>query len=174
MSRKAKMRPATIPGRVAHHGLGDGQPDLVAAALDRDEAVAGRRVASRLERAPEDVRGLTAERVLPGHARDLLGRGVPEHDPALAVDGDDAVGDVREDRDAALPLERDPLVELGVRERRRRVRRQRHERLDLLLQPAPRIAAVHGEDTVQRALGADERHAEVGVVAGLEQRVGGE
>ena len=61
---------------------------------------------------------------------------VPEHDAAVAVDGDDAVGDVREDREAALLLERDALVELGVRERGRRVRGERHERLDLLLAPA--------------------------------------
>ena len=57
-------------------------------------------------------------------AGDPLGGRVPEDDPLVAVDGDDPVGDVREDGDAALALERDLLVELGLREGDRSVRRR--------------------------------------------------
>src|SRR5438874_870099 len=82
--------------RVAHHRLGDGQPDLFTAARDGDEAVALRRLGVGLERPLQDLRRPAPERVLGGNAGDL-GRGlVPEHDLALAVDGDDAVGDVRQ------------------------------------------------------------------------------
>jgi hypothetical protein len=47
--------------------------------------------------------------------------------PSVAVDGDDAVGDVGEDRVAALAVDGDRREELGVRERGRRVRRERVE-----------------------------------------------
>ena len=97
---------------------------------------------------------------------------VPEHDLALAVDGHDPVGDVGEDRHAALLLERDALVELGARERGRRVAGERRERLDLLLAPGPRGAAVDREHALHRSLGADERHGHAGGVAGGEHRVG--
>ena len=78
---------------------------------------------------PDDaIRGLerAAERLASASARapracetpgDPLGGGVPEHDLALAIDGDDPVGDVREDRLAALLLVADALVELGVHAR---------------------------------------------------------
>src|SRR5438045_2446213 len=102
-----------------------------------------------------------AERLLLRDAGDLLGGLVPEDDVALAVDGDDAVGDVGEDREAPLLLERDPLVELGVRERGGSVPGERAKRLDLLRPPGARALAVDREDAVQRALRADERHAEV-------------
>ena len=95
---------------------------------------------ARLERALEHLDRRAAERVLRRDAGDLLGGLVPEHDLALAVDGDDAVGDVREDREAALLLERDALVQLGVRQRRGRARREREHRLDLLLAPRARLA----------------------------------
>ena len=106
-------------------------------------------------------------------ARDLLRGLVPEDDVPLAVDGDDPVGDVGEDREAPLLLERDPLVELRVRERSRGVPGQREERLDLLGPPHARALAVDREDAVERALGPDERHAEVRSAPGCEHRVGG-
>ena len=92
-----------------------------------------------------------------GDAGDPLGGRVPEDDFALAVDGDDPVGDVGQDRDAALLLERDALVELGARERGRRVAGEGRERLDLLLAPGARAAAVDREHALHRSLGADER-----------------
>ena len=70
------------------------------------------------------------------------------------------------------PARARPLVELGVRERGRRVRGERRERLDLLLAPGARAAAVDREHAVHAALRADERDAEVRGVAGGEQRVG--
>ena len=96
-----------------------------------------------------------AERVGGGDAGDPLGGRVPEDDLALAVDGDDSVGDVRQDRDAALLLERDALVD-GARERGRRVPGERRERLDLLLPPGTRAAAVDRQHALHRSLGADE------------------
>ena len=91
---------------IAHHRLGDGEEDLLAAAHDRDQAIALRRIRLGLERALEHLGRRTAERVGPRHARDPLGGGVPQHDVAVAVDGDDPVGDVREDREAPFLLER--------------------------------------------------------------------
>src|SRR3989440_4050851 len=158
--------------RVAHDGLRHRQPRLLAAADDRDEAVAGGRLAARLELAAEHLRRRVPERLLLRDAGDLLGRLVPEDDVALAVDGDDAVGDVGEDREAPLLLERDPLVELGVRERRRGVPGERPQRLDLFRPPRPGALAVDREDSVQGALGSDERHAEVRRAAVREHRVG--
>jgi len=97
-----------------------------------------------------------------------------EHDLALAVDRDDPVGDVGEDGEAALLLERDALVELGVRERRRRVRRERGQRVDLLGQPGAGLERVDREDAVDRAFRADQRDAEEGAVTRAEDRIGGD
>ena len=77
-----------------------------------------------------------------------------------------------EDRDAALLLERDALVELGARERGRCVAGEGRERLDLLLAPGPRRAAVDREHALHGTLGADERRGHAGGVAGGEHRVG--
>ena len=139
-------------GRVAHHGLGQREPDLLAAAPDRDEPFAGRHVLAGLELALQHVARRALERVVPGDAGDALGGRVPEHDLALAVDGDDPVGDVGEDRLAALLLERDALVELGVRERGGGVAGEGRERLDLLLAPGARAAAVDREHAVHARL----------------------
>ena len=109
-----------------------------------------------------------------GNARDRLRRLVPEHDLALAVDGDDPVGDVGEDRVAPLSLERDALVELGVRQHRGRVPGERGERLDLLLAPDPRPLRVDGEHALEPLLHPDERHAQVRGVTGGEDRVVGD
>ena len=122
-------------GGVAHDGLGERKPDLFAPAADRDEALSGRRVARRLEVALQYLRRCKAERFLGRHAGDLLGGGVPEDDLALAIDRDDAVGDVGEDGDAAFLLEGDVLVELGAGERGGHVASERHQRLDLLVGP---------------------------------------
>ena len=84
------------------------------------------------EAAVQDVLDRAAERVGAGDAGDPLGGSVPEDDVRVAVDGDDAVGDVREDRVAALAVDGDRREELRVRERGRRVRRERLERLDLV------------------------------------------
>ena len=56
----------------------------------------------------------SCRRILLGDARDPFRGRVPEHDPAVAIDGDDPVGDVGEDRLAALLLVADALVEVGV------------------------------------------------------------
>ena len=123
---------------IAHDGLGHREPHLLGAALDRDEPARLRRrtrgcAGGRLDRA--------AERVAGGHARDALGGIVPQDDVRLAVDGDDPVGDVREDRVAPLAVDGDRREELGVRERGRRVRGKRLERLDLLGPPRSRPVA---------------------------------
>ena len=83
----------------------------------------------------------------------------------VPVDGDDAVGDVAEDGDAALPLERDLLVQLGLRVCDRGVRGERDESLDLLLLPGPLPAGEDREHALELALGAEERHREVRGVA---------
>ena len=106
-----------------------------------------------------------------GDAGDRLGGAVPEDDLAVAVDGDDSLGDVGEDRDRPLPLERDTLVQLGVRERGRRARGDGEQRLDLLLPPLARQGGVDGEHAERRSLRAGDRNAEEGGVAGLEHRV---
>ena len=128
-------------GRVAHDRLGQREPDLLArrARIETSRSPAARR-SSDCELALQHLRGRPAERLLGRDAGDPLGGRVPEHDAPVAVDGDDPVGDVREDRDAPLLLERDALVELGVRERGGRVRGERAERLDLLLAPGARLA----------------------------------
>ncbi len=96
---------------------------------------------------------------------------VPEDDLAVAVDRDDAVGDVGEDRHRALALERDALVELGVRERGRRARGDGEQRLDLLLAPLARLDGVDGEDADGRSLRPTDGHAEEGRMARPEHRV---
>ena len=107
-----------------------------------------------------------------GDARDPLGGGIPEHDVRVAVDGDDPVGDVREDRVAPLAVDRDRREELGVRQRGRRVRGERLERLDLVGPPRACLARVHGEHPVHGAFGADERHLEAGGEARGDHGVG--
>ena len=100
-----------------------------------------------------------------------LGCRIPEHDPLVAVDGDDPVRDIAEDRDAALTLQLDLLVELGLREGNRRVRGERAEGLDFLLLPGSRAAGVDREYALQVALGAQQRHREVRGVASRQHRV---
>ena len=56
----------------------------------------------RLELALQDLNCRASDRLLLGHAADLLGGGVPEDDLAVSVDRHDAVGDVRKDRNAAF------------------------------------------------------------------------
>ena len=122
------------PARVEHDRLAEREPDLLVAALDRERALAGRRAVLRREIALQDLRHAAAERFLGGDAADLLGGRVPQDDVPVAVDGDDAVGDVGEDRLAPLLLLGDALVELGAREDRRRSRGECRERL----RPRPR------------------------------------
>ena len=124
------------------------------------------------EAAVEDVLDRAAERVRAGDAGDPLGGRVPEDDVRVPVDGDDAVGDVREDRVAALAVDRDRREELRVRERGRRVRRERLERLDLVLPPRARAPRVDRQHAVHRSLRADERDAEVRAVARGDHRIG--
>ena len=154
MSRKAKMRPATAPSRIAHHRLGDRQPDLLAPAHDRNEPFAAYRFVGRLEAPLQHVDRRASERDRGRDAGDHLGGAVPEDDLAVAVDGDDPLGDVGEDRDRPLPLERDALVQLRVRERRRRAGGHGEQRLDLLLPPLARHGGVDGE----HARGSLPRH----------------
>ena len=171
MSRKAKMRPATTPSGSRMTASVTESQTSSRPRIDRDEPVAGRRAVGRLEAALEHVDRRAAERGLGGDARDPLRRRVPEHDASLAVDGDDAVGDVGEDRDRPLPLERDALVQLGVRERRRRARGDGLQRLDLLLPPLARLLGVDGEDAGDGAFGRGDGDAEEGGVPGGEHRV---
>src|SRR5206468_4739626 len=95
-----------------------------------------------------------------------------EHYVSLAVDGHDPVGDVGEDGDAPLLLERDALVELGARERGRGIPGEGAERLDLFLAPLARRPRVDRQHTVDRPLRADERDAEIARVAGAEHGIG--
>src|SRR5207302_1878284 len=123
-TRRAPVsRRATL--RMASAVLVDREPHLLAAPDDRDEPVARRRLAGRLQVASEDLRRRVPEGLFLRDARDLLRGLVPEDDVPLAVDGDDPVGDVGEDREAPLLLERDPLIELRVRERSRGIPGQR-------------------------------------------------
>jgi hypothetical protein len=147
-------------GRIAHQGFGEREPDLLVSAHDRHEAI--RAPCLRLEVALQNLERCPAERFRRRHPRDAGGGCVPDDDAALAVDGDDPVGDIRQDRDALLVLQRQPLVELGVRERNRRAHRERPERLDLLVAPNPRLSSVHREHTMQRPFGSRERHAQIG------------
>src|SRR5207244_5418440 len=78
-----------------------------------------------------------------------------------------------EDRDAPLSLERDALVELGVRVGGRGGHRERAERLDLLRPPDPRRARVDGEHTVEPGVGALEWDSEVRVVTRRQERLVG-
>ena len=123
--------------------------NLLAPALDREQPLAGPAVVLRGQLALEHLHGRAAERGGGRDSGDRLGGLVPEHDLAVPVDGDDPVGDVGENRDAPLPLDRDSLVELGVREHRRRVPGQRDQRLDLLLPPGARALRVDGQHAVQ-------------------------
>ena len=121
---------------------------------------------------PSACIGVLSERVRLRHARHALGRGVPEHDLAFAVDRDDPVGDVRQDRLAALLLVADALVELGVRAGCGGAGAECVQRLDLLLLPLARSPVVDRQDPLDRLLRADHRHAEIGQVARREHRVG--
>ena len=107
-----------------------------------------------------------------GHASDLFGGGVPEDDLAVPVDRDDAVCDVGKDRNAALLLEGDARIELGVRKRCRRVPRKRKQRLDLFGPPPAGLARVDGQHARERAFGTGQRDAEKRRIAGQENRVG--
>ena len=139
-------------GRIPHHRLGERQPHVVICALDRDEPVGV--AALRLEVPLQHLSGRAADGLRRRHARDLLGCAVPQHDVAVAVDGDDPVRDVREDRDALLPLEGDTLVQLGVRQRGGRVRCECDERLHFLFTPDARRPRIHGQNTVEPSVGS--------------------
>ena len=139
--------------RIAHDRLADGEPHLFAPAHDRDEPIRRRRSRIGLEVPLQDVGRCTA-RAHPPPATPVIFSAAAFQSTTMpfAVDGDDAVGDVREDRDAALALERDALVQLRVRERRGRARREREQRVDLLLAPRARLRGVDGEHAARRAL----------------------
>ena len=94
------------------------------------------------------------------------------HDPVVAIDGDDPVGDVREDGDALFALQGDATVELGIGERDGDACGQRSQRLALLISPGAWTACVHREDAVDGALAAGNGDREEGTVAGREDRVG--
>ena len=146
MSRKAKMRPATAPsGSRITASVTDSQtssrPRMIGTSRSPRAAPSGD---SRLRCSTST--GARPSATDGRDAGDPLGGAVPEHDLAVAVDGDDALGDVGEDRDRPLPLERDALVQLGVRERRRRARGDGQQRLDLLLAPLARLRGVDGEN----------------------------
>jgi hypothetical protein len=119
----------------------------------------------------QDLGRRPPERVPRGDARDLLRRLVPEDHLALAVDGHDAVGDVREDREAAFLLESDALVELGVRQGGGGAGGQREHRVDLLVAPRAGIAAIDREDAERTAVRAAEWNAEVRRVACRQHRI---
>jgi hypothetical protein len=112
-----------------------------------------------------------SERLRGRHARDLLGHGVPEDDAVVPVDRDDAVGDVGEDRLAPLLLLGNALVELGVRDRGCCGRRQRHERLHLVVAPGARLLRVHGQDPVEPSTVRLQRDGDARRHRALEQRV---
>ncbi len=114
MSRNAKMRPATAP---AGSRITASVTESHTSSRPRMIETSGRRAASRCptRAGPEHLVGRPAERVVGRDAGDLLGRLVPQDDAPVAIDRDDAVGDVGEDREAAFLLERDALVQLGVR-----------------------------------------------------------
>ncbi len=164
---------ATCDGadRIAHDRFAHREPHLLATAHDRHEAVGGRRLGVRLELPLQHLDRGTAECVHRRDAGDLLRGCIPEDDRAVAVDRDDPVGDVGEDRDASFALERDALVELRVRQRGGRARGEREQRVDLLLAPDARARVVEGEHAARRTLGAGERHAEIRRVPGGEHRI---
>ena len=167
MSRKAKMRPATAPsGSRITASVTDSQTSSRPRMIGTSRSPRARFV-GRLEAPLQHVDRRAAERDRGGNAGDHLGGAVPEDDLAVAVDGDDALGDVGEDRDRPLPLERDALVQLGVRERGRRARGDGEQRLDLLLSPLARRGGVDGEHAERRSLGTADGHAEEGGVARL-------
>jgi hypothetical protein len=157
--------------RIAHHRLRDREPNLLAAAVDRDEPVAARPLLRGLEAPLQHFDRRAAKRNGGRDAGDPLGSAVPEDDLALAIHGDDAVGDVREDRDRTLALDRHALVELCVRERGGRARGDGKQRVDLLLPPLPPHRRVDGEDAHGRSLGAPDGDAEESGMACSQHRV---
>ena len=159
------------PARVEHDRLAEREPDLLVAALDRERALAGRRAVLRREIALQDLRHAAPERFLGRDAADLLGGRVPQDDVPVAVDGDDAVRDVGEDRLAPLLLFRDSLVELGAREDRRRSRGECRERLDFVLAPGPHGGVVDREHAAQAASVEEHRDGDAGDHPVREQRV---
>ena len=120
----------------------------------------------------QDLDRRSADRLLLRYAGDLFGSRVPKDDLAVTVDRHDTVGDVREDRDATFLLQRDARVELRVRERGRRVSRQREQGLDLLGPPLSRFGGIDGEHAGQRAFGTGEGHAQKRCIPGQEDRIG--
>ena len=157
---------------IAHHRLRDRQPDLLTPAHDRNEPVAWRPL-RRLEAPLKHVDGGPAQRNRGGNAGDPLGGAVPEDDLTVPIDRDDPIGGVGEDRDRPLPLECDALVQLGVRERRRRACGHGEQGLDLLLAPLARDGRIDGEDAQGRSLRPADRYAQKGHVAVLQHRVEG-
>jgi hypothetical protein len=132
------------------------------ASLDRERALTGRSPVLRREIALQDLRHSAAERFLGRDAADLLGGRIPEDDVAVAIDGDDAVGDVGEDRLTPLLLLGDALVELGAREDRGRRRGERRERLHLVLAPGSHCGVVDREHSAQPAAVKEHRHGDAG------------
>jgi hypothetical protein len=157
------MRPATAP-------VGS----RMTASVSESQALTGRKVGAGGEVALDHLDRRPSQRRDCRDSRDLLGRRVPEHDVSVAIDGDDAVCDVGQDRVAAFPLQRHPLVELGVRQDRRRVAGQSREGFGLLVAPGPRPAVIDREHALQPSLGTDERYAQVGAVARREHRIVGQ
>ena len=165
--------PGDSTGRVTHDRFGQGEPDIVVAAADRQEPVSALGVVAGRERLLEDLLGRAADRIRGPDAGNPLRSLVPEQDPALAIDGNDPVGDVREDGDAALLFERDALVQLRARKGGGGVAGKRRERLDLLGLPSARVLRIDRQDALHASLGADERHGKEGAVSGGERRVRG-
>ena len=131
--------PGDRAGRVEHHRLAEREPALRCRPLDGRRGARARRsapsAASSRWRTSGTRRPSASDAGTPVICSAI---DVPEDDPVLAVDGDDAVGDVGEDRAAPLLLLGDALVELGVRDRGRGGRRARaDERLHLVVAPAP-------------------------------------
>ena len=172
--RKAKMRPETDPtGSCITASVSESQTSSPPRWIEsrRSPAVLSLSDASSRWSTSTGVRPRAASAGTPVIVSAEL---VPQDDLALAVDGDDPVGDVGEDRVAPLSLERDPLVELGVGQHGRGVPGQRGERLDLLLTPDARPLRVDGEHALEPLLDPDERHAQVGGVTRGEDRVVGD
>jgi hypothetical protein len=158
--------------RIGHHGLAEREPHFFAPTPDRHEPAAAGNALGGLERPPERLGRRPPEGIGLVDAGHPLGGRVPEDDLALAIDGDDAVGDVGQDRLAPLLLLTDALIELGVHAGAGRRRRECQQDLFLLRPPDARAHGVDGEDPLHRPVRADHGHAEVPGVAGREHRVG--
>ena len=93
---------------IAHHRFAQREPYLFTAAQDRHETLSGRGLPlARLELSLQHLDRREPDCLLLRNAGDLLCGGIPKDDLPVAVDRDDPVCDVREDREASLLLEGD-------------------------------------------------------------------